>query len=1188
MFKKLMWLAMSLAFCATLAHGQATVNETLETATIYVDAVNGSDSNPGTLGAPLQTITKALTVANTNNHMNIGTKIMVNPGTYRESIEEIATAKTTSMPITLEAVSAGTAILSGSDLYTNWSQYSGNASFYTIPWTANYGFCVADTQAGAPYQAPIVLRREMVFINGQPMTQVLDLAQMVYAGTFYVDDAHQTMYVWPPAGVEINSASVEIGLRDPEITITDYSGFVLRGMTVEHANSCHNNTAMLVTVSATNILLDNDIFQWNNAKGLNFRTVNTLQPVQNITVQNSQFLHNGESGATDFRLLNSLWTNDTFNYNNWRGAMGSYYSWDASGMYFTQEHNQTASNLTALYNMGNGFHWDTDSVGDTATGIISESNLINGIFFEKNQGPVTLTDATVAGNLPSPNITQGEGGGILFRNSENITLESSKVFGNGGAQLTVVGQAGGLAISNWQTGVNYALVSSDLTFNQNVIEATAATANVFANAWLNGTDWTKFIAAPYTSTNNTWWNTQGNVNSFIVPSPTQNTAVNFTGWQSATMQDLTGSNYGEPVPDPAESYVATPPDAPDYWLVVDHSTQSAGADGTATYTLYSVPLGTFSGTINLALVGVSDTAGLSGTISATSINQTGNTVVTLAAAKTVPEGTYQATVVANSGELTHAVTFSIIVSTTFVRVTPGTLAFPPTQSGSSSSVLQATLTNYGTTTLAISGVTTSTQWSETNTCNGSVAAGASCIFSVTFTPNGASNLIGTMSIADSDPASPQIVNLTGTGTASPLVTVTPPWLIYGTVPIGTSTESTATLTNTGQGTLEISSMTVTGTNASEFTQSNTCGNTVEAGASCEISVTFMPAGVGVRTATVTINDNAPNQAQTVGLSGIGSEAIATLTPSSATYGNQVAGTTSAAKTFTLKNSGGAPLNISSISITGSGAADFTETNTCGNSVAAYGQCTISASFAPQAAGIDAATLAVMDNSTGSSQSATLSGTGISAAVSVTPSSLIFAAQNVGTRSTGLKVTVTNLSSSIVTMGSIAITGINAGDFTDGDGCGPALGVNKSCTVTVYFDPAAAGARAASLNIAMTVPAGTQSVNLTGTGTQAAATLSTTTLNFGTVKDLTTSAPMNVTLTNTGTGALTITLININGTNSAWFAETNTCGSSVAAGASCTISVTATPKGKATGTATLNVHDNAPMTPQTAALTVTGD
>src|SRR5579864_655824 len=65
---------------------QANVNENLETVSIYVDGVNGSDSNPGTQSKPLKTIGAAASMAVANNHNSIGSRVIINPATYRESI----------------------------------------------------------------------------------------------------------------------------------------------------------------------------------------------------------------------------------------------------------------------------------------------------------------------------------------------------------------------------------------------------------------------------------------------------------------------------------------------------------------------------------------------------------------------------------------------------------------------------------------------------------------------------------------------------------------------------------------------------------------------------------------------------------------------------------------------------------------------------------------------------------------------------------------------------------------------------------------------------------------------------------------------------------------------------------------------------------------------------------------------
>src|SRR5215471_12232320 len=93
------------------ARGAANVNEGLETALLYVDAVNGSDGNPGTAGAPLKTIGAAVTLAETNNQNGLGTKVIINPGTYREAVTIKGGPKTTSAPITFQGSASGAAIV---------------------------------------------------------------------------------------------------------------------------------------------------------------------------------------------------------------------------------------------------------------------------------------------------------------------------------------------------------------------------------------------------------------------------------------------------------------------------------------------------------------------------------------------------------------------------------------------------------------------------------------------------------------------------------------------------------------------------------------------------------------------------------------------------------------------------------------------------------------------------------------------------------------------------------------------------------------------------------------------------------------------------------------------------------------------------------------------------------------------
>ena len=153
-----------------------------------------------------------------------------------------------------------------------------------------------------------------------------------------------------------------------------------------------------------------------------------------------------------------------------------------------------------------------------------------------------------------------------------------------------------------------------------------------------------------------------------------------------------------------------------------------------------------------------------------------------------------------------------------------------------------------------------------------------------------------------------------------------------------------------------------------------------------------------------------------------------------------------------------------------------------------------------------------------------------------------------------------------------------------------LAANATCTISVTFTPSVAGPESATLAItddSGNVAGSTQDVSLSGTGTTSAVSLSASTLTFASQTVGTTSTAQAVILTNTGNTALSITSLALAGTNPGDFGQTNNCGSSVAAGGSCTINVTFTPTAPGTRTAAVTITDNATGSPQTVNLTGTG-
>lgn len=159
-------------------------------------------------------------------------------------------------------------------------------------------------------------------------------------------------------------------------------------------------------------------------------------------------------------------------------------------------------------------------------------------------------------------------------------------------------------------------------------------------------------------------------------------------------------------------------------------------------------------------------------------------------------------------------------------------------------------------------------------------------------------------------------------------------------------------------------------------------------------------------------------------------------------------------------------------------------------------------------------------------------------------------------------------------------------------CTGSLAASASCTYEVEFAPTTPGAETATFTV--TDDGGIQTASLTGTGVAVVpppapeAALTPASVDFGSVTVGSTSSSQTFTLANAGNAALAINSIGLAGSNASAFAiSSNTCGTSLAAASSCTISVTFTASSAGSATAMLSVADNANGSPQTSSLTATG-
>ncbi len=420
----------------------------------------------------------------------------------------------------------------------------------------------------------------------------------------------------------------------------------------------------------------------------------------------------------------------------------------------------------------------------------------------------------------------------------------------------------------------------------------------------------------------------------------------------------------------------------------------------------------------------------------------------------------------------------------------------------------------------------------------------------------------------------------GTGTCS--VTMSAAKAVTATFNTSVTTFAlSVTLSGTGTGTVKSSPSGITcpGTCSANFNSGTVVTLTAIAAAGSTFTG-WSGACTGTGTCSVTMS---AAKAVTATFNSSSSPAV-TLTPTSLNFGAVATGVTSAIKTVTLKNSGKATLTITAITITGTNSGDFPETSTCGSSLAAGAACIIKVQFKPSATGARSASVSITDNAAGSPQQVPLSGTGTTAKLVPTP--LGFGTLAVGLTSVVHKVTLTNVGTTALTISSIAVTGAEAADFPEtATTCGSSLAAAASCTVSLTFKPSTTGARSANLTVTDNAAGSPQQVPLSGTGTTAE--LTPTSLSFGSVKVGTTSSAKTVTLKNVGTTAITITSITLAGIDPGDYAQTNSCGSSLAASASCTISVTFKPTATGARSAILKVTDSAAGSPQQVTLSGTG-
>ncbi|MFF7886249.1 choice-of-anchor D domain-containing protein [Streptomyces sp. NPDC020794] len=448
-----------------------------------------------------------------------------------------------------------------------------------------------------------------------------------------------------------------------------------------------------------------------------------------------------------------------------------------------------------------------------------------------------------------------------------------------------------------------------------------------------------------------------------------------------------------------------------------------------------------------------------------------------------------------------------------VTATPGALNFGSVATGSTSAAQTVTVSNPTNTAASVSSISTSGDYSQTNTCGSSIAANGSCAVSVKFAPTAAGSRSGSLTVNAGGITN--TVSLSGTGTApGPVLNTDPASLSFADTVVGSSaTAQTVKVTNSGTASATVSGVAATG----DFSQTNNC-STLAVGASCTVNVGFKPTAGGSRTGNLTVTSNANNSPTVVSLTGSGIDSTTNVAagrpasassssspyvasnltdPDASTYWEGTNGsfpqwaqvdlgqnygvgkvvlklppaTAWSARTQTLSVQGSTDGSSFSTIKASAGytfdpnANNNTVTITFSAATARYVRVNITANT-----GWNAAQLSDFEvfPSDGGSSPATLS---------ANPTSLSYPTQALNTSSSAQTVTVTNTGTAAATVSGITVTG----DFSQTNNCGTSIAANASCTVNVTFRPTASGTRTGDLSIASNASNGTTTVALTGTG-----------------------------------------------------------------------------------------------------------
>ncbi|MBD2767560.1 right-handed parallel beta-helix repeat-containing protein, partial [Hymenobacter sp. BT664] len=364
---------------------QSSVDESQVSSILHVDNQNpaATPTGPGTPAQPYSSFTAALERAWNQVRAGTGTKLLVHPGTYREGDEHginVNGDSTDTPPLVIEGTAPNRVVISGADVFTQWTPAAGVANCFQTPWTKRWGEIRNPFRTDEPTRMSD-LRKEGFYIDGKPLGQVRSAAEL-QPGRFWVDEDNERVVLYPPAGMNLATHVVEGAMRPDNndfavLKFYHVRNLVVRGLTV--TGCAKPFSAALLLGNTSNVLIEDCHFDRNVGEGLG---LNSWQ----VTVRRCTADENGYKGIGG-APVNGLLEDVQTNWNGWKSyELGFTNDFDAAGMKIGSVRNVTVRRYKSVGNMFDGLWFDVYCQNVTVDQALLAGNRTRGMNWEISDG----------------------------------------------------------------------------------------------------------------------------------------------------------------------------------------------------------------------------------------------------------------------------------------------------------------------------------------------------------------------------------------------------------------------------------------------------------------------------------------------------------------------------------------------------------------------------------------------------------------------------------------------------------------------------------------------------------------------------------------------------------------------------------------------------------------------------------